>query len=102
MKRNYLIFIVVAVICLAVFAQADVIIKQKTSIESSAIMNIEINGVEYIKGDKNYSSSSTNMVGGMMAMMGKKTTSEFIQITRLDKDVIWDLDPKIKPIQNQV
>ncbi|OQX92878.1 MAG: hypothetical protein B6D58_00630 [candidate division Zixibacteria bacterium 4484_95] len=96
MKRNYLIFIVVAVICLAVFAQADVIIKQKTSIESSAIMNIEINGVEYIKGDKNYSSSSTNMVGGMMAMMGKKTTSEFIQITRLDKDVIWDLDPQNK------
>lgn len=96
MRSNCLILIVALVMCLAVSLQADVVIKQKSSVETAGIMNIEIDGVEYIKGNKSYSGGTTRMVGGMAAMMGKGTISEFIQITRLDKEVIWNLYPQNK------
>jgi len=56
----------------------------------------EITSVSYIAGDRAADGSTTIWLSGMMkTMMGKKPI-ESTTIVRLDKEVIWNLDPKKK------
>jgi hypothetical protein len=55
----------------------------------------EINMVTQYQGDKRADENITKMVGGIMgALAGKPQTS--VTITRLDKDLVWDLNPPKK------
>ena len=55
----------------------------------------EINAVTQYQGDKRAENQTSKMVGGIGGMLaGKPQTS--LEITRLDKDVIWDLNPPKK------
>ncbi len=77
--------------------QADVVIKKKTSLEGMMGMgNNESSETEYISADKSYSERSSKFTGGMMAKATKGKKAENIQITRLDKGMIWNLEPDKK------
>ena len=55
----------------------------------------EVNAVTQYQGDKRAEDNTMKMVGGIMgALAGKPQTS--VEITRLDKDVVWDLNPPKK------
>jgi hypothetical protein len=55
----------------------------------------EVNAVTQYQGDKRADDNTTKMVGGIMgALAGKPQTS--VEITRLDKDVVWELNPPKK------
>ena len=81
---------------LAASSPADVVIKQKTSVNVMGFMNMDMDGTQYVKGDKSCSSGDTKIKGGMAAMMGDAASSKFAEITRLDKGVMWNLEPKEK------
>jgi hypothetical protein len=82
-----------------IFAQtslADVEVKYKSSAEMATIISMKMEGTENIKGDKSHSVISTKVDGGMMGMLGHGGPREDIRITRLDKGIIWELDPEKK------
>jgi hypothetical protein len=55
----------------------------------------EINAVTQYQADKRADDNTTKMVGGIMgALAGKPRAS--VQITRLDKDLVWELNPPKK------
>jgi len=55
----------------------------------------EITAVTQYQGDKRADDNTMKMVGGIMgAFAGKPQTS--VEITRLDKDVVWELNPPKK------
>jgi len=55
-----------------------------------------INAVTQYQGDKRMEDNTTKLVGGVGGMFaGKPQTS--VEITRLDKDLIWDLNRPRKP-----
>jgi len=55
----------------------------------------EINAVTQYQGDKRADDNTMKMVGGIMgALAGKPQTS--VEITRLDKDLVWALNPPKK------
>jgi hypothetical protein len=55
----------------------------------------EVNAVTQYQSDKRAEDNTTRMVGGIGGMLaGKPQTS--IEITRLDKDLVWDLNPPKK------
>jgi hypothetical protein len=81
---------------LAGSAVAD--LKTETFTRASMLTGLgstEVNGVTQYQGDKRAEDHTTKMVGGIGGMLaGKPQTS--LEITRLDKDVIWDLNPPKK------
>ena len=78
---------------LAVLAQADVVVKQKSSFSMAGVMDMEMNGTEYVKADRNATETSTMMTGGMMAMFSDSAKEMLsTQITRLDKRVMWNVN----------
>jgi len=85
-----------AILLIAASAAADVVIKQKTAVDMMGFMNMDMDGTQYVKGDKSYTGGETKMKGGMAAMMGGGGASEFAEITRLDKGVLWHLQPDKK------
>lgn len=79
---------------MAVICQADVVIKKKTSLEGMMGMgNNESSETEYISVDKSCSERNSKFTGGMMAKATKGKKTENIQITRLDKGMVWNLEP---------
>lgn len=84
----------VILFALATICQADVVIKRKTSMEGMMGMgNSESSETEYVSADKSYTERSTKFTGGMMAKATKGKKNENIQITRLDKGMVWNLEP---------
>jgi len=82
------------IIGLAAIAAADVVIKTQSTVNTMGWMKADVTGVEYIKSDRNLTENTIKMTGGMMAMMGDMQTMKDINIDRLDKGVIWELDSK--------
>ncbi len=76
---------------MAVSAQADVTIKKKMSFEGMMGMGGNTTEeTEYIKADMSCSDKIQKATGGLMGKKGKETQD--VQITRLDKGLIWNLN----------
>jgi hypothetical protein len=73
-------------------------LKMETFTRASMLTGLgttEVNAVTQYQGDKRVEDHTMKMVGGIGGMLaGKPQTS--VEITRLDKDVVWDLDPSKK------
>jgi hypothetical protein len=96
-RRLNMLFSLSLVLCLSLALQADVIIKHRSSIETGGgMMSMDVDGTEYIKTDMSYMGGKVTMKGGMAAMMAGMAPTEFVQITRLDKGVMWELNAKSK------
>lgn len=61
----------------------------------TGIGTAEVTAVTEYQGDKCAANQSTKMVGGLVGAVAGKPQSS-VEITRLDKDVIWDLNPAKK------
>ena len=92
MRKSSVYLAITIVLCLAVSIQAGVVIKQKSKVEAGGMVNMDISSTEFIQSDKSYNGGTVTMSGGMMAMMGGMKPTEFGQVTRLDKKVMWQLD----------
>lgn len=95
--RKTLVLFSVFVLVFFSFLKADVVYKSKTV--TSGMMGIgemETETVTKIKEDKKREESKTKFTGGMMEMMMKGKVEEEITITRLDKKLIWRIDPQEK------
>jgi len=92
-KPNFYL-VATLIIGLAAIAGADVVIKTKATVNTAGIMNADVAGTEYIRADRNATENTIKMTGGMMAMLGKMGPMKTINIDRLDKGVIWELDSK--------
>ena len=86
----------VLVTLLAGPAMAD--LKMETITRASMLTGLgstEVSAVTQYQGDKRFEDHTTKMVGGIGGMLaGKPQTS--VAITRLDKDMVWELNPPKK------
>ncbi|MCP4583381.1 MAG: hypothetical protein GY839_17370 [candidate division Zixibacteria bacterium] len=96
MKSVNYFLIAAMVFSLTAFASADVIVKQQTSSDMMGMMKINVDGTEYIKGDKSCNMSKMKMGGGMAGMMGDAGGTDVYEITRVDMGVKWNLDSRTK------
>lgn len=96
MKKLSFILIAALIVGLTSIAGADVIIKQKMHMESGGMMNIDMDGTQYVKSDRSCNKGVNKISGGIMAMVGGEKTMEFQHITRLDKKMMWDVDMESK------
>jgi hypothetical protein len=95
MKSFPLMLLVLATL-LAGPALAD--LKTETMTRASMLTGMgstEINAVTQYQGDKRADNNTMKMVGGIMGALAGKPQSS-VEITRLDKDVVWDLNPPKK------
>jgi hypothetical protein len=94
--KSLRLMLVVVVALMVGTALAD--LKTETFIRASVLTGVgstEVNAVTLYQGDKRAEDNTTKMVGGIGGMLaGKPQTS--VEITRLDKDVVWDLSPAKK------
>jgi len=75
-------------------SQADVTRKHKTASQSWGAS--EATSTEYYAADRSAEESTTRWTQGMMKTMTGGKPAESVTITRLDKEVVWQLDPKKK------
>lgn len=94
MKKLTTLQIAIMVIGLFIFANADVIIEQRTYMESAGLLNVEMDGTQYVKNDRSCTKGTNKMSGGIMSMVGGDKITEYMHITRLDKKVKWNIDYK--------
>ena len=82
---------ILAVLLLVSSAQADVIRKHRTA--SQFMGSSEGTSTDYYSSDRHSSESTLRWTAGMMKTLsrGKETLST--QITRLDRELVWTLDP---------
>lgn len=94
-ERGFAMRWLLVVLLLVSAAQADVTRKHKVT--STAFMgNYEATTVEYYASDRHAQESSTKFTSGLMkTMMGSKERPSG-EITRLDKELVWQLDPNKK------
>lgn len=94
MKRVGYISIAIIALALAAAVNADVTIKKMVAFEMSGMPASELTSIEKIQGEK--SVSQTEFTGGaMMGMMGGEQPTQ-INITRLDKGVLWNVNNRSK------
>lgn len=87
MKKGIWVFFAIMALGLVATINADVTIKRQISMEIAGLPSSELISMEQIQGEK--SREVTEFIGGgVMAMMGGQQTAE-VNITRLDKGVIW-------------
>ena len=86
----------ILVLGLAMVSLADVVIETKSEMDMVGAGQINLDQVQYIKGDRSYDKSTTHIAGGMMAAMGGGKDQVNVQIVRLDKGVGWVLNPEGK------
>ncbi|UCD16456.1 MAG: hypothetical protein JSV44_08290 [Candidatus Zixiibacteriota bacterium] len=96
MKPVRILLTVVMMISLAGIAEADIIVKSKIVTDIMGAGKTEMSHANYIKPDRSCGESSTKFTGGLMAMMGAGKEKKSIDITRLDKAVMWMLNPEKK------
>lgn len=94
--KSFPLMLLVLVAVLAGTALAD--LKTETLTRASLLTGIgttEIQSTTKCQGDKRATNQTSRMVGGVGGMFaGKPQTS--VEITRLDKDLVWDLNPPKK------
>jgi hypothetical protein len=94
--KSFLLMLLVLATLLAGPAIAD--LKTETLTRASMLTGMgstEINLVTQYQGDKRTKDHTMKMVGGIGGMfVGKPQTS--VEITRLDKDIVWELNPPKK------
>jgi hypothetical protein len=95
-KKTSLLLSLAIALCLAMPAFGDVVVKHKSNAEMGGMMSMEMTGTDNVKSDRSYNEVTTKMTGGMMTMLGKDKPKETVSITRLDKGVVWDVDPEKK------
>lgn len=82
--------------CLFQVSQADVTYKQKTTTSGTlAFGGTETQTTVLLKSDKQKMVTQTKFTGKLSKLMAKKGTQS-VQITRLDKELIWNIDPDEK------
>jgi len=96
---NYKGFLLAATlaIILCISVSADVTVYQKSTMDNLMGMGgSEVTTTEYYKSDRSCRETGTKFTSGMMkfATGGKETKS--MEIVRLDKSLIWDIEPKEK------
>jgi hypothetical protein len=94
-KSDLLILLSVLFLFLFFFSDssADVVYKQKGSTSGFMGMgNMEIETTIMLKGDKQNQKSSTKFVGAMAQYMPGVGEQSQMTITRLDKEMIWNID----------
>jgi hypothetical protein len=94
MKKAVLIIFAVMALNLAAAVNADVTIKRQITFEVMGMSPNEITSTEQIQGEKSRNTTEFTS-GGMMAMMGDERSAE-VNITRLDKGVLWNINDKAK------
>lgn len=96
MQRIAVLTAVVCLIGLTISVRADVVITQKSSIQTMGMGTSIITSTQQIKGDRDHTRMLTRM-GGMTALSaGGGQEMENIMINRLDKGVMWILTPQAK------
>jgi hypothetical protein len=75
---------------------ADVIIKHKANSDMAGIMSMEMTGTDSYKSDRHYEETTSKMTGGMVSFMGKGKPTETVIVTRLDKNLYWNIDNEKK------
>ena len=98
MKNRLTIIAAVALLLFAVAAvQADITVKRTvTSKGLVGLTNMEGTQGEMISGDKAQTYSNMKMTSKVMKFLGAGKPQETVSITRLDKELIWDLKMKDK------
>ena len=92
-KNTFFLSCAFVVLFTFVFASADVTYKQKIVTSGIPMMgDMESESVVKIKGDKKSEESKTKFTGGMIKMMGKKGEQQSVDITRIDKELIWNIN----------
>ena len=87
---------VAVALALPSLAGADVLVKQKTVSEGlGGFGNASTEGTLVVSGDRSRSEDLVTYTGRFKTLVGKKP-SQNISITRLDKELIWRLDPDEK------
>ena len=92
--KNEVIFFAILLVVGINFALADVEVRFKSNAEMGNIITMQMECLDNVKGDKNYSSVTTTIEGGMMAMLGKGKPMESVNITRLDRGLFWEVIPE--------
>jgi hypothetical protein len=94
-KKSLLIVLSILVLILFCFAtsSADVVYKQKATTSGFMGMgNTQTESITMLKGDKLKDESTTKFTGPMAKFMPKGGEQKQINITRLDKELIWNID----------
>jgi len=74
-------------------AGADVLVKQKTITEGlGGFGNTSTQGTLIVSGDRSRNEDEVTYTGRMKTLVGSKP-SHSVSITRLDKELVWNLDP---------
>jgi hypothetical protein len=96
MKKR-LILIIAVIAGLAVVVNADVTIQRKSVLSSlMGLGGSESQDNQFIKADKSCHDMSTAFTSGMMKKLTGGKASGESQIVRLDRQLVWNLDPQKK------
>lgn len=96
MRRLFFLSLVTFCLLGVVSVRADVTIKHSSSTEMGGMMSMEMSSSETYRSDRCFKETTSKMTGGMMAMLGKGKPTQTVEITRIDKGVIWKLEPEKK------
>ena len=96
MRRAIFYAMIAGFLASAIAVKADVTITRKSSTDMGGMMSMEMNSAETYKSDRCYSETTSKMTGGMMSMLGKGKPTQTVEITRLDKGLLWKLEPEKK------
>jgi len=92
LKSKLMITAGMLVLCLAAASLADVIVETKVDMDIIGAGKMNVNQIQYVRGDRSYDKTTSKMAGGMMG--GKEMVN--VQIVRLDKGATYLLDPDKK------
>lgn len=91
---------IICVLLVAVAAfpcRADLTIKRETTLGNfMGLGSTKSTEIQYIKGDKSCDETSTEFTGGLMKMTTGGKTMHHSQIVRLDRQLIWNIEPDEK------
>jgi hypothetical protein len=97
MRTIATVIVAILIISLAIPSFADVVIKRK--LVFGGVMGMggsETMETEYLKSDRSCTEKSSKSSGGLLGAAMKAADKSDIQITRLDKELIWDISSKKK------
>ncbi len=92
-----LIFCACLIIALPLATNADVTLKRETTIDNlMGIGSTKSTETQYIKGDRSCDETETAFTSGLMKMTTGGKSMRHSTITRLDRQLIWDIEPDEK------
>jgi hypothetical protein len=95
MFSKTILLTVVLLIGLTLTAAADLTVKTKMTMDIYQAGTSETMRTDYIRSDRSYGEAIMKPISGMMAMMGSREMKT-ADITRIDKSLMWMLDPDKK------